>query len=199
MNNLSNGVSSSCELSSNDTSLFSVVNDIQSSAATLRNDLTVISNRAFQWKMIFNSDLTNQAQKVTLSREIRKLSHPSLSFNNIPIKNIMFPKHLGLTLDVNLNLFKYIKNITQKCSKAIGLLHIFQANLPRSSLLTIHKTFIRSQLEYVDVIYQAYKLFFHEKLESLPCNACLEITGAIRQTSSEKHHKLRLESLKSRS
>ena len=37
------------------------------------------------------------------------------------------------------------------------------------------------------------------KLESIQCNACLAITGAIRGTSTEKiHKKLRLESLKSR-
>ena len=54
----SNGVSSNCKLFADNTSPFSVVNDIQSSAATLRNDLTVISNWAFQWKMIFNPYLT---------------------------------------------------------------------------------------------------------------------------------------------
>ena len=44
INNLSNGVSSDCKLFANNKSLFSVANDIQSSGATLRNDLTVISN-----------------------------------------------------------------------------------------------------------------------------------------------------------
>ena len=44
INNLSNGVSSDCKLFANNKSFFSVVNDIQSSGATLRNDLTVISN-----------------------------------------------------------------------------------------------------------------------------------------------------------
>ena len=80
------------------------------------------------------------------------------------------------------------------------LLRRFQQILPRSSLLTICKTFIRSQLDYPDVICnQAYNSSFHEKLESLECNACLEITGAIRGRSSEKlYRELRLESLKSR-
>ena len=64
INDLSNVVSSTCNLFADDTSLFSVVKDIQSSAATLRNDLTVISNCAFQWEMIFNPDLTKQTQKV---------------------------------------------------------------------------------------------------------------------------------------
>ena len=98
-------------------SLFSVVNDIQSSAATLHNDLSVISNWAFQWKIIFNLDLTKQAQEVIFSRNTRKLLHSCLLFNDVPVRN----------------------------SKTMGLLHRFQPILPRSSLLTIYKTFVWSQ------------------------------------------------------
>ena len=80
------------------------------------------------------------------------------------------------------------------------LLCRFQPILPRSSLLTIYKTFIRSQLYFADVIYdQPCNSSFHEKLESIQCNACLGMTRAIRGTSSEKlYHELGLESLKSR-
>ena len=86
-------------------SLFSAINDIQSSAATLRNDLTVISNWVFQWKMTFNPDLTEQAQEVVFSRKSNKLLHPSLSFNNIALKNIISQKHLRLALEVQVNSF----------------------------------------------------------------------------------------------
>ena len=48
INDLSIGASSNCKLFADETSLFPVVNDIQSSAATLLNDLTVISNWGFQ-------------------------------------------------------------------------------------------------------------------------------------------------------
>ena len=44
INDLPNGVSSNCKPFADDMSLFSVVNNIQSSAATLRNDLTLINN-----------------------------------------------------------------------------------------------------------------------------------------------------------
>ena len=54
--------------------------DIQLSAATLRNNLMVISNWAFQWKINFNSDLTKQAQEVVFRRKTKKLLHPSLTF-----------------------------------------------------------------------------------------------------------------------
>ena len=82
----------------------------------------------------------------------------------------------------------------------MGLFRRFQPILPRSSLLTIYKTFIRSQLDFADVIYDlVYNSSFHEKLESLQYNACLAITEAIGGTSSEKvYQELGLESLKSR-
>ena len=110
-----------------------------------------------------------------------------LSFNDIPLKNSMSRKHLGLTLDVKLKFVEHIKNIIQKTSKTMDQLHRFQPILPRSSLLTTCKTFIRSQLDLVDIIYdQAFNSTFHEKLESFQYNACLAITGAIRKTSLEK-------------
>ena len=200
INDSSNSVSSNRKLFVDDKSIFSVVNDIQSSAATLHNDLSVISNWAVQWEMIFNPDLTKQAQEVIFSRKTKKLHHPCLLFNDISLKNSISQKHLGLTLDVKLIFVEHIKNITQKISKTMGLLHRFQPVLPRLSLLTIYKTFVRSQLDFADVIYdQVFNSSFHEKLESIQNNACLAITGAIRGTSSEKlYQELGLESLKSR-
>ena len=199
INDLSNGVSLNCKLFA-DTSLFSVYNDIQSSATSFRNDLTLISNWAFQWIKIFNSDLTKQAEEVIFSRKTKKLIQPGLSFNGIPLENSISQKHLGLTLGVKLNFVSHIKNITQKISEAMSLLCRFQPILRRSSLLNMYKKFVRSQLDFADVIYnQAYNSSFHERLESLQYNACLEITGAIRGTSSEKlYQELGLESLKSR-
>ena len=82
----------------------------------------------------------------------------------------------------------------------MGLLRRFQSILLRSSLPTIYNIFIRSQLDFADVIYdQACNSSFHEKLESIQYNACLAITGAIRGGSSERlYEELGLKSLKSR-
>ena len=82
----------------------------------------------------------------------------------------------------------------------MGLLRKFQQIFPRSSLFTIYKTFIRSQVDYVDIIYdQGYNSAFHDKLESIQYNACLTIAGAIRATSTEKiYQELGLECFKSR-
>ena len=78
------------------------LNNIYTSAITLSQDLNAITNWAFQWKMIFNPDLSKQAQEVIFNRKIKKLLHPTLLFKNISLSNILFQKHLGLTLDIKL-------------------------------------------------------------------------------------------------
>ena len=51
-----------------DTSLFSVVHDSQTSANDLNKDLEII-NWTFQWKMNFNPDPAKQAHEVMFSRK----------------------------------------------------------------------------------------------------------------------------------
>ena len=61
--------------------------------------------------------------------------------------------------------------------------------LPRSTLLTIHKSFVRPHLDYGDVIYdQPNNSRLSDKIESVQYNAALAITGAIRETSKAKCH-----------
>ena len=75
--------------------------------------------------MIFKPDLSKQAQEVIFSRKTKKLLHPTLLFNNIPLSNSLFQKHLGLTLDIKLNFLEHIKNITKKIRKTMALLRKF--------------------------------------------------------------------------
>ena len=53
----------------------------------------------------------------------------------------------------------------------MGLTRKFQPILPRFSLLTIYKNFVRPHLDYEDMIYdQTYNAPFHRKLESILFN-----------------------------
>ena len=69
--------------------------------------------------------------------------------------------------------------------------------LLRRSLVLIYKSFIRSHLDYGDIVFdQAFNKSFHDNLESIQYNASLAITGAIRGTSKEKpYQELGFESL----
>ena len=71
--------------------------------------------------------------------------------------------------------------------KRIGLLRKLQSILPRTSLLTMYKLFIRPHLDYGDTVYvQPSNDAFSNKLEIVQYNAALTITGAIKGTSREK-------------
>ena len=62
-----------------------------------------------------------------------------------------------------------------------------QTFLPRNSLLTIYKSFIRPLLDYADMIYdQPSNASFSKRIESVQCNAAIAITGAIIGSSREK-------------
>ena len=98
---------------------------------------------------------------------------------------------------------EHLKNVFNKTNKTIGLLLKLSNLLPRQALVTIYKEFVRSYLDYGDVLYDQAIIpsdnSFHAKIESIQYNACLAITGAIRSTSREKiYQELGLESLQLR-
>ena len=150
--------------------------------------------------MSFNPDPSKQAQEVIFSRKTKKEYHLHLAFNNNNVSETNSQKHLGVVLDNGLSFEDHLKMILNKVNKTIGFLRKLQNILPRSTLLTIYKSFIRRHLDYGDIIYnQAYNASFRQKLELLLYNACLAITGAIRGIAREKlYEELGLEFLQLR-
>ena len=200
INDLAENLSSNPKLFADDTSLFSVVRDLNTSAIEINDDLKKIEAWAHQWKMSFNPDPLKQAQEVIFSRKRNKPHHPDIIFNGNPVKKSSYQKHLGMFLDSKLDFDEHIKGVFEKTSKSIGLIRKLRNFLPRPSLLQIYKSFVRPHLDYGDIIYdKAFIGYFQKKLESIQYNAALAITGAIRGTSREKiYSELGLESLQDR-
>ena len=78
---------------------------------------------AYQWKMIFNPDITKQAIEVIFSCKKPKPGHPELNFNGIPVAREPCTKHLGVYLDSRLNFSKHIKEQVLKAMKGVSLLN----------------------------------------------------------------------------
>ena len=89
---------------------------------------------------------------------------------------------------------------TVLCNKGISIIKKLRHTLPRKSLLTIYKMFLRPRIDYGDVINdQPSNESFCEKLESVQYKAALTIIGGIQGPSREKTFmQLGLESPKSR-
>ena len=73
---------------------------------------------------------------------------------------------------------------TTKINKTIGLLHKLENLLPRIALIKIYKAFVRPQLYYGNILYQAFNLSFQQKLESVQYRASLARTTERRFTKS---------------
>ena len=87
VNDLPNDLKSKCKKFADGTSLFSLVHDVSTSVSYIINDLKLISNWAFQWKMRFNPDPSKQSQEIIFSRKKIKSFHLSVYFNNIPVSS----------------------------------------------------------------------------------------------------------------
>ena len=107
---------------------------------------------------------------------------------------------MGLVLHNKLTFKKHIKDKLNKAYFVVGKIKRLRDILPRDSLVTIYKSFIRPHLDYGDVIYdQPNNDSFSDKIEQLQYEACLAITGTIQGTSREcLYNEFGLESLSSR-
>ena len=79
INDLTEGRSSNAKLFADDTSLFSVIHDIQTPANSLSKDLEKINNWDNKWKMNFNPDTNKQAQEVIFSFKFKASNLSSIA------------------------------------------------------------------------------------------------------------------------
>ena len=114
----------------------------------MNNDLKVISNCAFQWKMEFNPDPNKQAQEVYFSKNSNNQNLLPLTFNNTKVATCATHEQLGLLLDKRLSFNENIQSKMNKCYKMIDIIKRLSTNLPRDALLRIYKLFIRPHLDY---------------------------------------------------
>ena len=82
INDLSHNLLSTAKLSANDTPVFSIVHDLDSSTKQLNDDLKMISDWVYQWKISFNPDSSKQAQEVIFSCKSSRVEHPRVIFSN---------------------------------------------------------------------------------------------------------------------
>lgn len=158
------------ELFADDFSLFLVIEDPNSTAAQLCNDLCKLHEWPSQWKVSFNPNASEQDKEVIFSRKYKQINHPTIYFNDTVVNQVSQQKHLGLTLGKSLSFEDDMKRLLSNYFHFLKL----------SKLLKPH-------LNCGNVIFdKALNPTCHWKLQSLQCNAALAIKGAIKVTFTEK-------------
>ena len=159
INDLSENLTSNVKLFADDTSIFHVVKDPNTSAEILNHDLTRISEWAYRWKRSFNPDPSMQVQEMLFSNKATKKNYPDIIFNGNTVQKSANQKHLGLILDEKLLTFND---------------HI------KSKLTTVNKL--------ASTLMKLYHYMWITWIESAQYNVALAIAWTIRGTSKEKNY-----------
>ena len=109
INDLADNIGSEAKFFADDTSLFTVIYDVDIVANKLNRDLEIISTWAYQWKMQFNPDKNKQVIQVILSQRKDAPVHPPLFFSGSEVVIKAEHKHLGMILDSKLTFLTHIK------------------------------------------------------------------------------------------
>ena len=120
INDLRNRLLSNPKLFADYTSIFSVVK--HHSLTKLNEDLSKLSQWAYQWKTSFIPYVSKQTQKVIFCRKENISNHPIVFFNNLQINRKSTQKHLGLLLDEKSNFSEHINEKLKKVTNSVNLL-----------------------------------------------------------------------------
>ena len=75
--------------------------------------------------MVFNPDITKQAEEVSFSVKNINPIYPTLTFNNVPVARVEHTKRLGVYLDSHLNFSKHIREAILKALSGLSILKFF--------------------------------------------------------------------------
>ena len=190
INDIVKGLQNDIKLFADDTSIFSVVKEKDEAAASLNQDLEKLNLWAWQWKMQFNCDKT---EEVIFSVRRSKIEHPTLNLGSDDVKRTDEHKHLGLILDSQLNFKSHIRQAISKARRGIGMIKYLSKYVSRDVLDQIYKLYVRPRLDYGDIIYHRHgpeKIQnFTTRLEQTQYSAALAVTGAWRGSNRQKLYK----------
>ena len=147
----------------------------------LNRDLKKLVKWANLWHITFNPDKTEYV--IFSNRHLP--SYPSLYMGNQSLHRTSNHKHLGLTLDENMNWNEHITNTTTKANKLIGTMWKLGNNIPRYCLEIYYVSYIRPIIEYACVCYDNMSKYQSTQLEKVQRRAAIACTKAYNRTSTE--------------
>ena len=196
INDIVDNVHCDIKLFADDTSLFSVVRNNESSEELIR-DLERLRLWSWQWKMHFNAEKTEEV--IFSTKRNNPLHHP-LELGNVEIDRKKEHKHIGMVLDSKLSFQSHIREAIHKARRGIGIIRYLSRYVSRNILDQVYKLYVRPQLDYGDIIYHRYdpdmRLDITKRLERTQYQAALAVTGAWKGTNRQRlYNELGWESL----
>lgn len=181
INDIISDISSNIYLFADDTSIFRVIDDINTDFRMLNSDLQKLSNWSSQWRMTFNA---NKTKFIYFSLKHKRPPLPQLLLDGTPIAETDHHTHLGLTLNNKMTWNDHIDRICTKVAKTLNSFKRIKHIVPRSTLQSLYKCLIRPVLDYGDIIFDNMTLECSKRLDDIQREAALICTGAMRRTNT---------------
>ncbi len=174
--------SAEIRLFADDTILYLFVDNPVESAQALNDDLERINNWASQWLVKFSPSKT---KTMTLSKKKKPIVAPPLIMNGTVLNNVASHKHLGVTFSKNLSWQEHIEDLATNAGRCLDILNALKYKLDRATLEKLYFAFVRSKLEYANIVWDNCSKQLSDLLESVQYRAAKIISGAIHRTSHD--------------
>lgn len=146
----------------------------------LNKALEIVSNWCSDWQMILN---VKKSAIMTVTRK-REWSEFSYTINSIPLPRTSHHKYLGLTFTSDLRWDAHVSNVTATALKRLFFLRRCLRLAPSEIKLLAYNTYVRSVLEYANIVWFPYTKKHIAKLEGVQRKAVRFIFNKFRQTDS---------------
>ncbi len=167
-------------LFADDTSLYIIVDNPNTAAESINNDLQTITEWANQWLVKFNP---NKTKNLLISRKTNRPQHPPIIMQNQQVVEVTEHKHLGIFISQDGTWHAHIDYITAKAWQRINIMRKLKFRLDRKSLQSIYIAFIRPVLEYADVVWDNCTGYELEDIEKIQIEAARIVTGTTKLVS----------------
>ena len=172
--------SSEIRLFADDTILYILVDNPVTSAAALNDDLKRIGTWASKWLVRFSAPKT---KTMYISKKKQQALKPQLKMSGTALDEVESFKHLGVTISKDLSWHQHIENLATTAGKCLDILNALKYKLDRTTLEKLYFVFIRSKLEYANIVWDNCSKQLSDILEGVQYRAAKIISGAINRTS----------------
>ena len=182
INDIADELECRVSLFADDNILYIFADTVDECANVLNRDLEEMENWAYTWLVTFNAKKTCD---MPLSLQTRtNIILPPLHFKNEVIKTVNSHCYLGLTLTSNLKWSAHINNICIKANKRLAILNKLSFKINRKVLEQLYFAYVRSILEYGDIVFANAAQNDLSKLDKIHKRAAKIVAGGIRGVSS---------------
>lgn len=123
---------------------------------------------------------------MVLARKTSTQHHADIVINNTIVKSVNCHNHLGLNFETNVAWHAHLDEVASKAWKRINILRKLNFTLDRQSLQIMYFSFIRSILEYADIVWDNFTGYEKDEIEKIQTEAGRIVTGATKSCSAAR-------------